>query len=171
MDDRGIPSHYLKELWQCVANEKSDPLRRLEAQVGLDPEGRSAFLDSFGETPDLRVSGAISQNEEIKILLRAAAHPKSLRFEKARLLGDLLLFQNQKISMVTTGLEFRQKAQRAFAAELLVPTEALNKNLPASGEFDDDAVFRLADEYDVSQVCVVHQIRNRKLPYRSQLSD
>ncbi|QED29025.1 hypothetical protein FRD01_17620 [Microvenator marinus] len=258
LDDRGIPSHYLKELWQCVASEKSDPLRQLEAQVGLDPEGRSEelefwkdlaqkygeaevlslagsaskletealfsafetrqgspskeiaalqkhvrppqsvawdlgaqgakmlrqylanvdaplhdipFLDSFGETPDLTVSGAISQNEEIKILLRSAAHPKSLRFEKARLLGDLLLFQNQKISMVTTGLEFRQKAQRAFAAELLVPTEALNKNLPSSGEFDDDAVFRLADEYDVSQVCVVHQIRNRRLPYRSQLSD
>lgn len=44
LDDRGIPSHYLKELWQCVANEKSDPLRRLDACPNRSIEQKSSSL-------------------------------------------------------------------------------------------------------------------------------
>ena len=47
------------------------------------------------------------------------------RFDLARLLGDRLLGQDEPLLPATRAYTYRQKAQRAFAAELLCPYHAV----------------------------------------------
>ena len=70
------------------------------------------------------------------------------RFALARLLGDRLFGHDEPLSPATRAYTYRQKAQRAFAAELLCPYKALCDFLGAdrSEERYDDA----ASHFNVS---------------------
>ena len=51
------------------------------------------------------------------------------RFELARLLGDRLLDREIGLRLASSNSTWRQKYQRAFAAELLVKTQRINHGL------------------------------------------
>ena len=75
------------------------------------------------------------------------------RFEVARLLADRLLVETEESLRPATGAStFRQKMQRAFAAELLCPFDNLLDFL--GNDFSDDAREEAAERFDVSSYVV-----------------
>ncbi len=75
------------------------------------------------------------------------------RFELARLLADRLLVEDDEaLRPATHGATFRQKVQRAFAAELLCPFNDLCDVL--SGDYSPEAMERAARQYGVSPLLV-----------------
>ena len=76
---------------------------------------RCRFFVRSGREPDVRSSGAAPQMED---------RPAS--FDSPELLGDRIAFATGERLLPATGAyTYRQKSQRAFAAELLCPFEAL----------------------------------------------
>lgn len=63
--------------------------------------------------------------------------------------------------LVTQALSWEQAASRSFAAELLAPAEALRTALPES--VDDAEITKLADEFNVAEKVIEHQIVNHHL--------
>ena len=65
-------------------------------------------------------------NEEERYVSFRPTFRTGRRFEAARLLGDTLCWDNDEpLRLATSTQTFRQKVQRAFAEELLCPTESL----------------------------------------------
>ena len=82
------------------------------------------------------------------------------RFDLARLLGDRLLGHDEPLAPATRAYTYRQKAQRAFAAELLCPYEAVRDFLgdDRSEERHDDA----ASHFNVSSLAIDNVLRNNE---------
>ena len=79
------------------------------------------------------------------------------RFDAARLLGDKLLVRNgESLQPATSTRTFRQKMQRAFAAELLCPFDALLDTL--DGDHSDDAIEEAAEKFGVSPMLVANRL-------------
>ncbi len=90
-------------------------------------------------------------------------HPKGRRFELARLLGEALMAGHADTGLPATDRgTARQKAQRAFAQELLCPEAALGKQLPLPRPTEDD-VADVAERYDVSEQVVMSALLNYRL--------
>jgi hypothetical protein len=124
-----------------------------EARLGL---ARGSLVPRT-EPPQLSVGLAVERHDGLKLLLHAR-NGRSRRFEVARLLGDYAASFEGAWHPATELRTSRQKLQRAFAAEFLCPVEGLNEYL--GGDRSDDAIFSAAEEYDVSERVVVHQIEN-----------
>lgn len=82
------------------------------------------------------------------------------RFDLARLLGDRLLGQEEPLLPATSAYTYRQKAQRAFAAELLCPYQAVREFLGAdrSEERREEA----ADHFNVSPLAISTVLANNE---------
>ncbi len=92
------------------------------------------------------------------------------RFELARLLGDHLFFGAEApILPATRAYTFRQKVQRAFAAEFLSPFEAVEDML--KGDFSPEAVEEAAEHFAVSTVTIETLLLNHGLIERDSLAD
>jgi hypothetical protein len=63
--------------------------------------------------------------------------------------------------LLTDALTWEQAATRAFSAELLAPQAALAQRVRA--EVSSDEVQKLAQEFEVSQLLIEHQIENHQL--------
>lgn len=74
----------------------------------------------------------------------------SQRFELARLLGDLLTYQDSNKEWLVTSdyKSSRQKAQRAFAGEFLCPIQALDDYL--KGDYSETRREKAANDFHVS---------------------
>ena len=83
------------------------------------------------------------------------------RFDLARLLGDRLLGQEEPLLPATSAYTYRQKAQRAFAAELLCPYQAVREFLGAdrSEERREEA----ADHFNVSPLAISTVLANNEI--------
>ena len=84
----------------------------------------------------------------------------SRRFDLARLLGDRLFGHDEPLAPATRARTYRQKAQRAFAAELLCPYDAVCDFLgnDRSEERHDDA----ASHFNVSSLAIDTILRNNE---------
>lgn len=92
------------------------------------------------------------------------------RFELARLLGDHLMGNINSTWLPATNTKTaRQKAQRAFAAELLCPIDALQEQL--DGDFSNDAMDDAAEDFGVSTEAVKTQLVNNGLLSSTALGD
>ena len=110
-----------------------------------------------------------TKGSQASIVLRSS-HPTAQRFDLARLLGDRLLFETDTpFSPVTRAYTFRQKAQRAFAAELLCPFEAVQDML--AGDHSEQAIEEVAQHFFVSPLTVETQLRNHGLIDRDSFAD
>ena len=80
------------------------------------------------------------------------------RFNLARLIGDRLIDASGALHPATRASTYRQKAQRAFAAELLSPFDAVDAFLAGdySAEKQDDA----AGVFDVSEMTINSLLKN-----------
>lgn len=84
------------------------------------------------------------------------------RFEVARLLADRLLVEsNEAMRPATGGATFRQKMQRAFAAEFLCPFDDLRERL--RGDYSPENMERAAKHFRVSAWVVRSHLANHGL--------
>ena len=128
----GIPAWGTVAAWR-VGGAAARSLRR---QEGFDGEiiDNNRLSELFGTTSTVLESGS-NHTPQLSFMLRdgdlgrVALRSKwetGRRFALARLLGDRLLLQlGEPLRPATEAYTYRQKAQRAFAAELLCPYDAL----------------------------------------------
>ena len=85
------------------------------------------------------------------------------RFALARMIGDHLAFRNDEpLRPATKTRTFRQKLQRAFAQELLCPTQELIDKV-GTGATDDEAINDAAEFFDVSPLLVKNTLVNNRV--------
>jgi hypothetical protein len=137
------------------------PTERLEAGPG------AALSIAAG----LRRNG---DDEAVSIVQRAKAST-ARRFEIMRLVADHIVTPaDDHLLPITTAKTDRQKFQRAFAAEFLLPFEDLREHLGelafAAGETGDDEIEDVAAEYDVSPLMVRTSLVNRGVLPREALA-
>ena len=151
--------------WQ-VGQNAAKALRRSEG-LGNRPINDRSLCEMCG-LPD----GAFSRSSPVKppmaytlsgktgkrIVFRARV-TNGRRFDAARLLGDKLLVRNdESLQPATLSHTFRQKMQRAFAAEFLCPFDALLENL--DGDHSEDAIEAAAKKFRVSPRLVANRLED-----------
>lgn len=81
------------------------------------------------------------------------------RFELARLIGDHIIERgSEPLVLATRAGTYAQKAQRAFAAELLCPFEGLEDYLV--GDYSDEGQEAAAEHFDVSPLTIGASLAN-----------
>jgi Zn-dependent peptidase ImmA (M78 family) len=84
------------------------------------------------------------------------------RFDLARLIGDRITHHKEgRFFPATEAFTYRQKLQRAFAAELLCPVDALKERL--EGDFGSEAIEDAAQHFRVSPYAVQWVLVDHKL--------
>lgn len=83
------------------------------------------------------------------------------RFELARLIGDRIMRPEGGLFPVTDARSYRQKAQRAFAAELLAPIDAV-RNM-AGDDFSEDRQEEIAEHFRVSPMVINRLLKNNRV--------
>ena len=92
------------------------------------------------------------------------------RFDVARLLGDRLLSSTpERLTPATPVGTYRQQMQRAFAAELLCPIEALTAEL--CDDFSSESRQEAANKFQVSELAVRTTLINHRILDRDELSN
>lgn len=91
------------------------------------------------------------------------------RFELARLLGDCLLETGGTLHPATRTDTYRQKMQRAFAAELLSPFGAVIHQL--QGDYSAEAQADVANHFKVSELTIRTQLVNHRILVRDELDN
>lgn len=129
------------------------------ADLGRLPVRRKHLHDSLEGTGVVGLLGWDGQDYVLGLPLRPVrserfAVARSLFFAPARDAG----FGGR---LVTHALSWEQAASRSFAAELLAPAAALRAVLPRV--VDDAAITKVADEFNVSERVIDHQIENHQL--------
>ena len=95
------------------------------------------------------------------------------RFDLARLIGDRLFSESdftayELLTPATRSYSYRQKAQRAFAAELLSPWESVNAMLDNDYSLENQE--QVADHFAVSQMTISTLVANHEGIGREYLS-
>jgi Zn-dependent peptidase ImmA (M78 family) len=102
-----------------------------------------------------------------RVALRSK-RPVGRRFNLARLIGDLITHNSDgRLFPATQAHTYRQKLQRAFAAEFLCPFEAMADML--HGDFSPEAIEEVASYFDVSEMTVQTLLVNHGLLDREVL--
>ncbi len=87
---------------------------------------------------------------------------ESRRFDLARLIGDQLIFgDNATLRPSTDSRTYRQKAQRAFAAEFLAPIVAVVEQ--SNGDYSDDRKEEIAYHFRVSPMVIDRLLKNNRI--------
>ena len=161
-----MPAWGTCEAWQFGA-AMAQALRKQEGLDG-EPLANGQLADLAGTSASAirdigRVAGPMS------LLLRAtgahcrlALRPKwetGRRFDLARLLGDRLCANtDEPLLPATASRTYRQKAQRAFAVELLCPIDAIDDFL--GPDLSEDKRHDAAAFFNVSPVAIDRQLEN-----------
>lgn len=111
-----------------------------------------------------KISFALDCDDGTRVSLRSRRQTGK-RFDLARLIGDRLL-QTQRsapaepLSPATRASSYRQKAQRAFAAEFLSPFAFVEEML--GGDYSEEKQNEVADHFDVSPMTIQTQLVNHR---------
>lgn len=135
----------------------------LAGMAGVD----SRILDRQADS--LPLSFALDARGSSRVVLRSK-WATGRRFELARLLGDRLATQPAtSLFPATRAYTFRQKVQRAFAAEFLSPFEAVKEML--AGDYSTEALQDAAQNFDVSDLTIRTLLVNHRLIECEELDD
>lgn len=155
------------EAWR-VGEAAADAVRHQE-KLGAEPIG-NARLAELGGTTAVAISERGKLSDQLAFVLdrngegtRLALRSKGetgRRFELARLIGDRLFGGARRLFPATRAYSYRQKAQRAFAAELLSPFEAVNEML--GNDDSDEKQADAARHYQVSPMAIRTLLVNKK---------
>jgi hypothetical protein len=139
------------EAAQALCAQEALGVKPLTNEVLADLSGIAVeALEDIGAS---KMSFALEDEHEVRVVLRRTSWQTTRRFDLARLLGDRLLrTSGARLFPATRAYTYRQKWQRAFAAELLCPFDALIKML--AGDFSDEALERAAQHFAVSELAV-----------------
>jgi len=118
-----------------------------------------------------RIKGLVVLNDAGSgrlVSLIPRSHSTAYRFLLARALFLIALHDSHHIPLpifaprlLTSSNTWIQRASRAFAAELLAPSDELSRRM--SGMVSDEDISRLAGEFQVSEMVVARQIENHRL--------
>jgi hypothetical protein len=147
----------------------------MRQNLGLsnEPIPTTLLCDLFGLTPQTFESTLPSRRQPIAVAVpgptgQIALHlrksyPPARRFELARFLGDALITGSSPESWYVSSdiPTYRQKIQRAFAAEFLCPTEGALEQL--NGDYSEPAVEQVAERFGVSPEIVENLIANQEV--------
>jgi len=135
-----------------------------------DLAGASAQVLAASAPADYAFSLDDESGKVSRIVLRSKWEA-GRRFELARLLGDRLTNGglNERLLPATRAYTYRQQIQRAFAAELLCPFEALEEQM--AGDYSTDARDDAAHYFNVSELTVRTLLVNHRLIDRSYLDE
>ncbi len=124
----------------------------------LEMIGSSASPAAFREGAPL--SFELAENVVIGRIVIRSARSTSQRFDLARLLGDHIATPSgERLVPVTGSYTYRQKMQRAFAAEYLSPFNAVDQMM--EGDYDDDNVIEsVASHFEVSPLSIKASLAN-----------
>lgn len=118
----------------------------------------------LASAPDtLPISFTLYDATGARIVLRGK-RVENRRFDLARLIGDRIIWGSQPMHPSTFARTYRQKAQRAFAAELLAPIEAVKAR--ADGDYSDDAKEEIARHFRVSSMVIDRLLKNNHVIQR-----
>ena len=103
------------------------------------------------------------QQHQGRVAIRSP-HQTGRRFDLARLVGDRLFSESgftagEPLAPATRSYSYRQKAQRAFAAELLSPWESVQAML--GSDYSDENKEQVAEYFIVSDWTIGTQVANR----------
>lgn len=135
----------------ALAKALGVPPRQLDIAI-LKVPGLPGFLDALGATNSRQSPGfAVTSRRD-----------ESIRFAFCRALFEYLTIPVDQPLIVTRARSERQKRNRAFAAEFLVPADILREILPGPVVVDED-IDDLAAGFGVSPSVIRHQIDNHEL--------
>lgn len=123
------------------------------------------------------VAGGLRSNhgtDAVNVIVRAKV-PAGRRFEIMRLVADhIVAVSDDCLLPVTTAKTDRQKFQRAFAQEFLLPFEELRDQFglssPSTDDIADDDIENIARQYDVSPILVRTVLVNQGYLSRDELA-
>ena len=144
-----------------------DLARSVRHQLG-SPDGRFEFWSTGSLairsheriSPSTRIQGLVAADTMACVLAPKGKSGK--RFLMARALGDYLGRTEPGAALLSALATDRQARSRAFAAELLAPSESLRRQL-GGRLVEPEQVDELALEYDVSTEVIRRQIENHGL--------
>ena len=119
------------------------------------------------DMPSNRVEGFVLADTPICAIVRKEGVAE--RFLLARALGDYIGRSETRPGILTTMDTARQAQSRAFAAELLAPSNSLRPRLASHKGTDEEVINDLSQEFKVSDLVIKHQIKNHNLT-RSSVS-
>lgn len=152
--------------WEMAVNSA----RELRGEIGniAGPVGTKSLFELLGISsshtdkwkpigrPGVSV-GIPAKNQSIKFVPRKK-HPVSKRFELSRYIGDYMRTTGDQWLTNTDLGTFRQKYQRAFAAEFLCPIKSLVEFL--DGDYSSEAVEDAAYHFEVSEQTITSLLAN-----------
>lgn len=175
----------------AVANTQATPAWKVGAEaaqslrthLGLDlgePISNRSLSEFYGAPasllnaplvlPQLDLSLSLTESSEQSRVLLRSKWETGRRFELARLLGDHIVYAtNDPMSPATRSSTYRQKVQRAFAAELLSPFKAVDEML--GGDYSMESQQDVAHHFDVSELTVRTLLVNHNRISRSELDE
>ena len=144
-----------------------DLARSVRRQLGVfgdrfefSSKGSLAFHPHERRPPFTRIQGLVAADAPACVL--APKRESGKRFLMARALGDYLGRTEPGPALLSVLATDRQARSRAFAAELLAPSESLRRRL-RGGTAEPDQMDELAFEYGVSTEVIRRQIENHGL--------
>ena len=150
-DAKSMRDH-LGQGWEPITNDQ------LFDALGV----RATNVERYTPENTSRVSVAIPMEQSKIRFMPRKKHPTARRFEYARFLADCIFQQHDDGWLVSSDLStFRQKYQRAFAAELLCPVEGAKQFM--QGDYSESAIEDVAEHFDVSPTTVTALLMNNHL--------
>jgi hypothetical protein len=140
--------------------------RRLRNLLDLDP-GTPApvnMLLAVTQTPSqapTNIDALVSADgrSTLSVVVGAGASSHTKRFVSARAIGRHSLAPIEGPSLLTRATQHTERAERAFAAELLAPADGIATLL--AGDYSEDALQRAAEHFGVAPILVQHQVENQ----------
>lgn len=125
----------------------------------IEESGVHAIWSEEKESPSPRIEGCVADDSPSCIVVHKYGVGK--RFILARALGDYIGREQFDGPVILNRLNTpRQARSRAFAAELLAPSEWLRDKVGNVQYVDSDIVDELAGKLEVSSLLVAHQLEN-----------
>ena len=160
------------EAWRL--GERLAKLVRQQEGLNGQPISDELLADFAGTTRNV-ISDRLRRSDIISFVLEAGKEGDRLslrpkwetgrRFELARLIGDRLASGSEcggreKLFPATRTYSYRQKMQRAFAAELLSPFACVDEML--EGDYSEERQNDVAEHFRVSPMTIQTQLLNRR---------
>ena len=107
---------------------------------------------------ELPISFTMPNDDNGRQAVLRQAPRRNQRFDLARLIGDALIWKESRMHPSTRAGTYRQKAQRAFAAEFLAPVEAVVAQM--DGDYSDEGKQDVARRFGVSPMVIDGLLKN-----------
>ena len=159
--ERGVAAaRALRERERLGSDEPLDD-RRLAEMAGVSVQALQ-HLERASE-----FAYAIAMEGDERRIVQRSKWSTGRRFDIARLIGDRVAIQGELPLRTATWMStYRQQLQKAFAAELLAPIEAVDAFL--AGQYDEERQQEAADQFMVSPMLINSLLKNNNKIERSE---